>query len=122
MNEIFHAVFDTKMLNKALKTFQWILEKKNAIANLSNIKISLKEKNAIFTGININLAATKECQVVNYSGDGEIIVNAHIFHDIVKKISHSEIVVTQNKGENILNIKSQNSLFKIPLQGKENFS
>jgi DNA polymerase-3 subunit beta len=122
MNEIFHAVFDTKMLNKALNTFQGILEKKNAIANLSNIKISLKEKNAIFTGININLAATKECQVVNYSGDGEIIVNAHIFHDIVKKISHSEIVVTQNKGENILNIKSQNSLFKIPLQGKENFS
>ena len=122
MNEIFHAIFDTKMLNKALSIFQGILEKKNAIANLTNIKITLSGDSAIFTGININLAAQKECSVVNYSNTGEIIVNAHIFNDIVKKITHSEITVIQNKDENILNIKSQNSLFKIPLQAKENFS
>lgn len=122
MNEILHVIFDSKMLNKALNTFQGILEKKNAIPNLSNIKITFSSDKAIFTGININLAAIRECNVISHSGNGEIIVNANIFHDIVKKITHSEITITRNKGENLLNIRSQNSLFKIPLQEKEHFS
>jgi DNA polymerase-3 subunit beta len=116
----FHAIFDNKVLNRALNIFQNILEKKNSLENLTSTKIVISDNTAIFTGLNSTIIGVKECPVI-VEVPGQIIINAHIFYDIVKKITHPEIIVSQELESNILTISAGKSIFKIPLQEKDNF-
>jgi DNA polymerase-3 subunit beta len=115
------AVFDNKTLNKALNIFQNILEKKSSIENLSSTKIVVSEDGeVIFTGLNTTVVGIKECNAI-VDTPGQIIINAHILYDIVKKISHPEISIHQEPKNNTLVISAGKSLFKIPLQDSNSF-
>jgi DNA polymerase-3 subunit beta len=116
----FHAIFDNKVLNRALNIFQNILEKKNSLDNLTSTKIVIADNLAVFTGLNSTIIGVKECPVI-VDTPGQIIINAHIFYDIVKKINYPEIIVFQELGVNILTVSAGQSLFKMPLQEKDNF-
>lgn len=134
----FHAIFENKSLNKALAIFQNILDKKTAAGNehFTETKISLSSDSniAIFSGVNSTITGIKECEAIILAS-GQIIINAHMFYDIVKKITAPEIEVfreiinkknvateANSKKENksdMLTIKADKLTCRIPLQSED---
>ena len=118
----FHAIFENKSLNKTLAIFQNILDKKSVTGNeyFTETKITLNSDSniAVFSGVNSTIIGLKECEAI-IMAVGKVVVNAHIFYDIVRKISAPEIEVFQEENVDLLVINAGKFTCRIPLQSED---
>lgn len=120
-----HFFCKKQLLQKALNVFQSILEKKSLIPIFSNIKIDIIDSQIVFSGMNIEIACKTSMNIINLQNNQNnsiaILVNGHIFYDIIRKINSDEITIKKNKDENFIEILSQNFYCKMSLQENEKF-
>ncbi len=120
-----HFFCKKQLLQKALNVFQSILEKKSLIPIFSNIKIDIIDSQILFSGMNIEIACKTSMNIINLQNNQNnsiaILVNGHIFYDIIRKINSDEITIKKNKDENFIEILSQNFYCKMSLQENEKF-
>ena len=105
------AIVKTDLI-KPLSHINSVVERKNAIAILSNLVIEAvgKEINFIATDMEIDI---KEKISANIISDGKITVPAHTLHDIVKKLPDgSEILMYVS--DNNLTLECGKSKFTLP--------
>jgi len=105
-------------LIKSLSHIQGVVERRNTIPILSNVKITTAENSVELTATDMDLALTEtlEAEIIK---QGSITVPAHTFHDIIKKLpDSSEISITydedQDKKLQIIADKCDFSLPVIP--------
>jgi len=99
---------------RSLGRLQSIVEKRNTIPILSNIKIEAAGGNLNLTATDMDIAATEKV-AAKITKEGAVTVPAHTLYDIVRKLpegSEIELSLDAAKG-NQLKVKSGNSKFQL---------
>lgn len=111
-NSNFKIIIETKTLTHALAFANSVVEKRNIIAELSNIKLSAKsgKLELITTNMEIFLSQKIAAQIII---EGEITVSTKTLNDIVKKIPDNEISLTVSSETNQLEILGKNCAFNL---------
>ena len=107
---------DQNILIKSLSHIQGVVERRNTIPILSNVKIVAKDNIVELTATDMDLALTENLPAT-VSVPGSITVPAHTFHDIIKKLpDSSEISITydENKDKK-LQILANKCDFSLPI-------
>ena len=87
---------DRGVLLKALNHVQSVVERRNTIPILSNVKIEADEKGISLIATDLDLEIIEKVEA-NVSKAGSTTVSAHILYDIVRKIPEgSSIEIEQN--------------------------
>ena len=100
-------------LTKAVADVQSVVERRNSIQILSNIKIDAKDDKISFTGTDLDILITKTItgKIVKA---GTLTVSAQKFYDIVKKLSSEELVkITADDEKKQIAVKSGRSKFLV---------
>lgn len=111
-DNIFEIVIQTKDLVHALSFASSVVEKRNVIQELSNIKL-------LSTGGNLEIGATDMDLYLNQTigakviSEGQTTVSTQILSDVVRKISDKEIRLKQGKGSDKLEIIGANCRFEL---------
>ena len=100
-------IVETKSLVHALIFASSVVEKRNVIAELSNIKLSSKNGRLeiISTNMEIYLSQKIAAQVVS---EGEITVSTKTLSDVVKKLSDNDITLKVSDQNDQLEIIGKN--------------
>lgn len=110
-------IVNTKDLVKILAISASIVEKRNVLAILSNIKLEAKDNFLTVTATDMELSI-QQTLPVQVREEGAITVPAQTFSEIARKISDPEITLTFIEDKEQLYISSQNcqfSLFTLPV-------
>lgn len=112
-----HFFVDKKSFYESLNHFQSIVEKRNTIPILANIKISAKDNNVEITATDLSIQLSEKINA-KISEDGELTLPSQILFDIIKKIpDRNSIEIKSNKDTGkvfILFGKSKFSLSSLP--------
>tara|TARA_B100000767_G_scaffold250491_1_gene252768 strand:+ start:1960 stop:3063 length:1104 start_codon:yes stop_codon:yes gene_type:complete len=111
---------DRGILLKALNHVQSVVERRNTIPILSNVKMDANEKglSLIATDLDLEIIEKIEANVLKV---GSTTISAHILYDIVRKIPEgSSIEIEQNKN-NQIELRSGQSNFDLPCLPDEDF-
>lgn len=111
-------IVNTKDLVRILTLSSSIVEKRNVIAILGNIKLEAKDNILTITATDMELSVQQTLSV-QVRDEGSITVPAQTFSDIIRKISDPEISLTFIEDTEQLSISSQNcqfSLFTLPVK------
>jgi len=105
-------IIETKTLTHALAFANSVVEKRNVITELSNIKLSAKDGKLelITTNMEIYLSQKIPAQIAN---EGEITVSTKTLNDIIKKISDTEVTISVSNDTNQLEILGKNCAFNL---------
>lgn len=105
-------ITETKTLNHALSFANSVVEKRNVIAELSNIKLSSKDGKLelIATNMEVYLSQKIPAQVIS---EGEITVSTKTLSDIVKKIPDNDITLSVSNETDQLEILGKNCKFNL---------
>ena len=94
---------DRGVLLKALNHVQSVVERRNTIPILSNVKIDADEKGISLIATDLDLEIIEKVEAT-VSQVGSTTVSAHILYDIVRKIPEgSSIEIEQNQHQKFLN-------------------
>ena len=115
--ELFHVTLSTKDLISTLGLLNSVVEKKNILPILANIKITTQDNDIILTATDMDLAIEKKIGVI-VKGRGELTVAAKILSDIVGNMSDSD--VTLKIGNNQDEVHNLNSAYEDNFQAKIN--
>jgi DNA polymerase-3 subunit beta len=100
------------ILLKALSNINGAVEKKNTLPILQNVMIETRGRNITLTATDMDIMVFSTFES-NPKSDSITTVSAQMFYDIVRKIpDDSKIEINQE--ENILQIKSGKSRYKLP--------
>ncbi|MBL6785068.1 MAG: DNA polymerase III subunit beta [Rickettsiales bacterium] len=111
---------DKNILQKSLSHIQGVVERRNSVPILSNLKITIDESkpNKInLTATDMDIAISEDLEAI-IEGFGAITVPAHKLYDIVKKLPDSCDVVMQYEPQDSsqkLTVKAQKSKFTLPV-------
>ena len=100
---------DRGILLKALNHVQSVVERRNTIPILSNVKIDANEKNISLVATDLDLEIIESVDA-NVSGSGSTTVSAHTLYDIVRKIPEGLMIEMELNSNDQLEIKSGQSL------------
>lgn len=118
MSNNLEIIVPTKDLAHALSFASSVIEKRNVVDGLNNIKL-VAENNVLEIGAtDLDLYLNQEigAEIIN---SGSAMVSIYLFLDIVRKIDDSEIRVKYNSDSNILEVTGENSnfeLFTLPVE------
>lgn len=109
---------DRNILLKSLSHIQGIVERRNTIPILSNVKIEAKANIITLTATDMDVSLSETINT-DIQKEGVITVPAHTFHDIVRKLADNakilcEFAITEND-QNVLKISSKNCNFTLPV-------
>jgi DNA polymerase-3 subunit beta len=103
----------------ALGHMQSIIEKRNTLPILSNVKIEATSGDLILTATNIDLELVEHV-AADVLGPGSITIPVQTFHDFVRKLPEdAEIKVKSEGGEFV--VSSGRSIFKFQTMPADNF-
>ncbi|MBT4922479.1 MAG: DNA polymerase III subunit beta [Rickettsiales bacterium] len=111
---------DKNILQKSLSHIQGVVEKRNSVPILSNLKITLDEAtpNKInITATDMDIAISEDLEAIT-EGAGAITVPAHTLHDIVRKLPDGCDVVMKydvNSTNQKLKVTAKKSNFTLPI-------
>ena len=113
---------DKNVLLKSLSHIQGVVEKRNTIPILSNVKIVASNENVELTATDMDLALTENLKAKT-SQIGSVTVPAHTFHDIVRKLPESsEITISYDESKgNSLKIMSDKCDFSLPVIAADDY-
>jgi len=109
-HNVIDIVIETKSLVHALSFTNSIIEKRNAIAELANIKLSVSDNLLELIATNMDLYLSQTLGIQEF-GAGETTVSVNTLMDIVKKISDKEIRLNIDPNTDRLEIKGANCYF-----------
>ncbi len=112
-----HFKIDRNLLLKSLSHIQGVVERRNTIPILSNVKIEAENAKLQFTATDMDVAVTDniEAEILNA---GSITVPAHTFHDIVKKLPDGvniDCIYDQENSTKTLQINAAQCNFTLPI-------
>jgi DNA polymerase-3 subunit beta len=121
-NNEFKIITRRTLLFKALSHIQSIVEKRNIIPILSNVKLVAKDNMLELTATDMDLAVSEKISA-DIQISGELTVPAHMLYDIVRKLPEDEdIELSVNKKDLVkLNIKCASCKFSLPYLSAEEF-
>jgi DNA polymerase-3 subunit beta len=119
-NSAMDVIIETKSLVHALSFANSIIEKRNAIAELANIKLSVKNNLLELIATNMDLYLTQTLGVQEFAS-GETTVSINTLIDIVKKIPDKEIKLNVDPETDRLEIKGANCYFSLLTLSVEKF-
>lgn len=106
---------------KTLSHVQSIVEKRNTIPVLSNVRIEAKDSVISFKATDMDIEIT-EIVEANIAEEGATTAPAHMLYDIVRKLSDgSDIEITYPDEKGSLRISSARSKFSLSTIGVEDF-
>jgi DNA polymerase-3 subunit beta len=121
MNLIFSLDIKKPVLIKALSHMQTVVERRNIISILSNIKLTATGDGTLeLTATDMSIAVTEKVAAqVNHAGS--LTVSAHMFFDIARKLDDDTSIKLEITSENpttlnIISGKSQFALSTLPVQ------
>jgi DNA polymerase-3 subunit beta len=106
------VIIETKSLVHALSFANSIIEKRNVIAELANIKLSVSNNILELIATNMDLYLTQTLGVQEFAS-GETTVSINTLIDIVKKIPDKEIRLNIDPQTDRLEIKGANCYFSL---------
>ena len=110
---------DKNILQKSLSHIQGVVERRNSVPILSNLKITLDENkpNKInITATDMDIAISEDLEAI-VDGGGSITVPAHTLHDIVRKLPDGCDVIMKYDASSTsqkLKVTAQKSNFSLP--------
>ena len=111
---------DRGILLKALNHVQSVVERRNTIPILSNVKIDANEKNISLIATDLDLEIIESIDA-NVKGSGSTTVSAHTLYDIVRKIPEGSVIEMELNNNDQMEIKSGQSNFDLPCLPDEDF-
>lgn len=108
-----NIVVPTKELNNALSFANSIVEKRNVIEELNNIKISTSNNLLELMVTDMDMSLNQKIGA-NILQEGEITVSTTMLSKIVRKILDPEITLQENVGSAQLKIIGKNCVFDLP--------
>ena len=111
---------DRGILLKALNHVQSVVERRNTIPILSNVKIDANEKNISLIATDLDLEIIEFIDA-NVSVSGSTTVSAHTLYDIVRKIPEESMIEMELNSNDQMEIKSGQSNFDLPCLPDEDF-
>ncbi|WP_341791155.1 DNA polymerase III subunit beta [Rickettsia endosymbiont of Gonocerus acuteangulatus] len=111
------VIVETKTLVQALGFASSVVEKRNVISELANIKLSAKDGLLELSSTNMDLYLSQKIGVQVVS-EGELTVSTKTLNDIVRKLPDSELTLT-DLGTTGLEITGKNcrfNLFTLPVE------
>ena len=111
---------DRGILLKALNHVQSVVERRNTIPILSNVKIDANEKNISLIATDLDLEIIESVNA-NVSTSGSTTVSAHTLYDIVRKIPEGSMIEMELNSNDQMEIKSGQSNFDLPCLPDEDF-
>ncbi len=109
-----------KILVNSLSHIQGVVERKNTIAILSNVRIEALSGLLILNGTDQDIDI-KETINVEAAEDGSSTVPAHLLYDILRKIELTAEITLETKNDSSLTIKSDNTNASLPALPIEDF-
>lgn len=112
-----HFKIDRNLLLKSLSHIQGVVERRNTIPILSNVKIEAENAKLQFTATDMDVAVTDNIEA-KILKTGSITVPAHTFHDIVKKLPDEvtiDCIYDQENSNKILQIAAAQCNFTLPV-------
>ena len=103
---------DRGILLKALNHVQSVVERRNTIPILSNVKIDANEKNISLIATDLDLEIIESIDA-NVKGSGSTTVSAHTLYDIVRKIPEGSVIEMELNNNDQMEIKSGQSNFDL---------
>ena len=118
----FEIVVNKKSLLTALAHTQNIVERKNLLPILSNVKLEAANNEVTIVATDLDLQIFEKIPAEIFHS-GSLSIPAHIFYDIVRKLSDdSAIRLTANTNtKNNIIIESENCRFELPYLNAEDF-
>ena len=111
---------DRGVLLKALNHVQSVVERRNTIPILSNVKIEADEKGISLIATDLDLEIIEKVEA-NVSKAGSTTVSAHILYDIVRKIPEGSSIEIEQNHDDQMELKSGQSNFDLPCLPDEDF-
>lgn len=110
-------------LSEAITNVSKAVPSKSSIPQLEGIKLSLTDNNLTLTGYNLELGITTTVNVTNNdNSNGEYIINARLFSDMVRKMPSDSINIIINKnGDMKAHLKALNTNCKIAVLSAEDY-
>ena len=111
---------DRGILLKALNHVQSVVERRNTIPILSNVKVDANEKDVslIATDLDLEIIETINANVLK---SGSTTVSAHTLYDIVRKIPEGSVIDMELNKNDQMEIRSGQSNFDLPSLPDEDF-
>ena len=109
------------ILLKSLNFVQGVVEKKNTLPILSNVLLQLKNNKLSIIATDLDIIFYDEIQNVEVIKEGSTTTSAAILYDILRKISSNADLNFEQKTENKLSLKSENSNFSLLCLPTDNF-
>ncbi len=115
-------ILERETLLAALSHIQSVVERKNTIPILANVKLDGKDNKLFLTTTDMEVAITEQINAIT-NNDLLLTVPAHMFFEIIRKMPNGakiELSIDQdNNGR--LNVRSGNANFALPFLPAENF-
>jgi DNA polymerase-3 subunit beta len=118
MSNNFHLVAQTKDLQRVINLASSVVEKKNVIPILGNLKLETVDNLLKITATDMNLSVEQEIGVQVKSHD-KITVSSQVLGDIIKKITDEEVHL-ESIGS-MLQVRAQNCKFNLPIISASQF-
>ena len=103
------------VLIKLLSNISGVVDRKNSLPILFNVKIEARAGKLCFTTTNMDLLIAANIENQNITEEGETTIPVQLFHDIVKKIPDNvAIKIKLQEKDNIVSVTYGKSKFTLP--------
>jgi DNA polymerase-3 subunit beta len=103
-----------QVLLKAISNVNGVVEKRNTIPVLQNIKIDAKDNKVVLFATDMDILVTSTFESVFMKKGGTTTVSSQMFFDIIRKIPDPSNITILQESESILQIKSGRSKYNLP--------
>ena len=101
------------ILLKSLNHIQSVVERRNTIPILSNVKIIANNEGISLTATDLDLEIIESLDEANTIEDGEITTSAHTLYDIVRKLPEGSSLDIATKDNDKLELSCGQSNFEL---------
>ena len=110
----------TQTLNKALQNVQRAISSKPSTPIFSGIHLIAKDNQLEIQAMDMNMAISSKIEAI-ISEDGNIVVSARKFSELIRRIDQESISLSQDKEKNLLLVTAGKSDYKLPLMNEEDY-
>ncbi|MDY6029343.1 MAG: DNA polymerase III subunit beta [Acidaminococcaceae bacterium] len=113
-------ISETNNLNKAIQTVQRAIISKPSTPIFSGIHIIAQDNHITLQAMDLNMAmsCTVEAEVLE---EGEAVISAKHFSELVRKLSSEKIKISKNKDNKNITVESGKSEFKLLLMNEDDY-